>query len=79
MRARLKMIRDRANRKKVPFDLDLDWLLDFIERTGYDPYWHHIDRISSLGGYTKLNLQILPFSENIAKGNRERRGQGHMF
>lgn len=79
MKAKLAMLRDRARSRKVPFDLDLNWLSDFIERTGYDPYWHHIDRISFLGGYTKNNLQVLPFSENIAKGNRERRGQAQLY
>jgi len=73
------MLRERARRKKVPFDLTPEWLEAFIIRTGYDPALHHIDRIITWGGYTKGNLQVLTYAENIAKGNRERRGQAWMF
>lgn len=73
--ARLAMLRDRATRKKVPFDLDYDWLKDFLETNKYDPAEHHIDREKTWLGYTKGNLQVLPMSENIAKGNRERYGK----
>lgn len=66
------MLRDRAQRKGLTFDLTFEWLADFCERNGYDPYWHHIDRISCAKGYVKGNLQVLPSGENIAKGNRER-------
>lgn len=79
MKARLASLRDRAQRKRVPFDLDLDWLADFLKRTGYDSTLHHIDRVCVLGGYTKGNLQVLTVAQNVGKGNRERRGQGEMF
>lgn len=79
MRAKLAQLRDRANRKHIPFDLELDWLADFLLRGMYDSTIHHIDRISVLGGYTKGNLQILTVAENVGKGNRERRGQGERF
>lgn len=79
MKAKLAILRDRARRNKVPFDLDLEWLADFLERTGYDSTLHHIDRISVLGGYTKGNLQVLTVAENVSKGNRERHGQGEML
>lgn len=79
MKAKLASLRDRASHKKVPFNLDLAWLDNFIQRTGYDHTLHHIDRIITWGGYTKGNLQILSISDNTAKGNRERRGQSHLF
>lgn len=79
MKARLASLRDRAQRKRVPFDLDLEWLADFLERTGYDSTLHHIDRRIPAIGYTKGNLQILTVAQNVGKGNRERRGQGEMF
>jgi len=79
LRAKLAWLRERARRKKVPFDLDLEWLYDFMEGNGYDPTRHHIDRKVTWGGYTKGNLQVLPIAENIAKGNRERSGQAHLF
>lgn len=72
MQARLSNLRGRAKRKKLEFDLDLEWLVLFCDSTGYDPTEHHIDRISVLKGYVKGNLQVLPITENIAKGNRER-------
>ena len=73
--AKLAMLRDRAARKRVPFDLDVEWLREFLATNNYDPAEHHIDRIKTWLGYTKGNLQVLPMSENIAKGNRERYGQ----
>lgn len=75
MRARFAMLRDRANRKKIPFDLELDWLANFLEKNHYNPLYHAIDRICVLGGYIKSNLQIIDQAQNIAKGNRERHNQ----
>lgn len=72
MKARLAVLRDRATRKRVPFDLDLPWLIEFVLVNAYDPAIHHIDRVKTHLGYTKDNLRVLPAGENIAKGNRER-------
>jgi len=76
-KARLADLRMRSKRKRLPFNLDLEWLRDFLTTNQYDPSLHHIDRRCVLGGYTKDNLQLLPISENIAKGNRERHGQAY--
>ena len=75
LKARLGWLRDRARQKKAPFDLTLEWLDNFLRRHDYNPTLHHIDRISSIGGYTKHNLQVLTVADNVAKGNRERHGQ----
>lgn len=75
----LSVLRERAIKKKIPFDLDLEWLGEFLEKNHFDRSLHHVDRICVFGGYTKGNLQVLLISENIAKGNRERYGQAHMF
>lgn len=75
VKAVLARLRCRAQRKRIPFDLDEPWLAKFMK--DYDNSLHHIDRISAFGGYTKNNLQILTISDNIAKGNRERHGQAH--
>lgn len=72
MKYRLTVLRQRARRKGVPFDLTLEWLTDFLTVNAYDPTEHHIDRIRTWEGYVMGNLQILTMSENIAKGNRER-------
>tara|TARA_R110000868_G_scaffold64854_3_gene194614 strand:+ start:1261 stop:1617 length:357 start_codon:yes stop_codon:yes gene_type:complete len=79
VKARLFALKDRARRKKLAFDLDHEWLAGFLAKNGYDPALHHIDRICVLGGYVKTNLQVLPISDNIAKGNRERHGQAYAF
>lgn len=72
LKDRLAHLKDRAARKRVPFDLDLEWLTAFLTDNHYNPTLHHIDRIRTWEGYTKANLQVLLMSENIAKGNRER-------
>lgn len=73
--ATLAMLRRRSKDKKIPFDLTLEWLTEFLTTNKYDSSIHHIDRIKTWLGYTMGNLQILPMSENIAKGNRERYGK----
>lgn len=72
MKAKLAILRDRAARKRVPFDLTLEWLTNFLRENAYDSTEHHIDRDKPWLGYVMGNLQVLPASENIAKGNRER-------
>lgn len=72
LKHRLAVLRHRAARKRVPFDLDLPWLAEFLLTHYYDPATHHIDRIKPWLGYVKGNLQVLLMGENIAKGNRER-------
>lgn len=72
MKARLAMLRDRAARKKVPFDLTMVWLEKFLAENAYDPKEHHIDRETPRLGYVMGNLQVMLIGENIAKGNRER-------
>lgn len=78
MKHRLAVLRHRARRKKVPFDLTMEWLTDFLTENAYDSSLHHIDRKIPWLGYTIGNLQILDGSENIAKGNRERYGQAQV-
>lgn len=75
MKARLAMLRCRAAAKHLTFDLTLEWLDWFCAKYKYNPLEHHIDRISAGKGYVMGNLQVLPISDNIAKGNRERWGQ----
>lgn len=72
LKALLAMLRCRALRKKVPFNLDVPHLAELILTGCYDPKTHHIDRKIPSKGYTIGNLQILTAEDNIAKGNRER-------
>lgn len=69
---RLTVLRQRAARKGVPFNLTLPWLTQFLIDNPYDPTTQHIDRVKVSLGYVMGNLQILDAGENIAKGNRER-------
>jgi len=78
VKAKLAILRDRAARKHLSFDLDADWLAEFLSSNHYDSSLHHIDRIRSWDGYVKGNLQVLLIGENIAKGNRERHGYAWM-
>lgn len=76
LKARFAVVRDRAIRKGLCFELTLD---DFVELEalcgGVITSRHHIDRISSAKGYTRDNVQVLSAADNTAKGNRERGAQ----
>lgn len=67
-------IRDRARRKRIPFDLTLVEFTAFAVRTGYADTrgqftgMMHIDRIDALAGYHADNIQLLECSENSRKG-----------
>lgn len=66
-------IRDRARRKKIPFDLTLFQLAEVAIEAGYAPgSGLHLDRKDATLGYTKGNVQVLTGTENIIKGNKER-------
>ena len=79
MKAWLAHIRDRARRKKVPFNLNVVYLTAFVTSQNYNPHLHHLDRIIPPKGYVMGNLQILNIDINISKGNRERNGQYQMY
>src|SRR5258708_2061039 len=64
IKARLAVLRDRAQRKKVPFDLTVPWLTEFLSVNTYDPKTQHIDREKPWLGYVMGNLQILAAGEN---------------
>lgn len=78
-RAAYANLRDSARKRRLPFELSFD---DFALVVGDTPYMEekgtrvgcfHIDRIDPCLGYTVGNLRVIPLSENIAKGNKERR------
>lgn len=70
--ALLAHLRWRAKKKGLDFDLHIEWFTEFLNGSKYNRTEHHIDRISVAKGYVMGNLQVLPITENIAKGNRER-------
>lgn len=72
--SRIRYLKARAKKKKVPFDLTVEWLDSFLIRTGYDPTKHHIDRKVTSEGYAKHNLQILTIHDNCSKAYEDRTG-----
>lgn len=79
IKACVTRLRERAKKKKVPFNIRVVWFAAFIASQNYDKRFHHIDRIIPPKGYVEGNLQVLDIDKNIAKGNRERHGQYQMF
>jgi len=81
----IKKLEKRANRKGIPFNLDIGWLssklaLGFCESTGLpfkehpnvghrNPYLPSVDRIDSSGGYTKDNCRLVVMGFNVLKSN----------
>lgn len=77
IRARYNAIKNKARRRRIPFDLDLDFFTDLCIRTGYHQSCGrrledlHIDRIDALRGYHNDNVQVLTAAENRSKSNDE--------
>lgn len=76
--------KQRAKRKGISFDLDLEWLreeiirqeyccartgLEFVYDTQYSPWQPSIDRIDGTGGYTRDNVQIVCLMYNLTKNS----------
>jgi hypothetical protein len=78
LRAAYANLRDSARKRKLPFDISFeDFCLmvsgtPYMEEKGTTQGCYHIDRINACLGYTADNVRVIPMSENIAKGNRER-------
>lgn len=72
-------LRSSARRRKKEFTLTLDQFKKIVEPTRYvtdrgkERFCLHIDRIDVTKGYTFDNLQVLTCTENVSKGNAERR------
>lgn len=75
---KLTILRERAARKKVPFDLDVDYLeqlfsLTHCEFTGIKfeesgPFLRSVDRVDPSLGYVKGNVRMVVFIHNAARG-----------
>ena len=76
---KLKLLRERAEKKGLPFDLDLPFLkalfaLTHCEFTGLEfaasgPFAKSIDRRDPSRGYVKSNVQMVVWIHNAARGN----------
>ena len=72
-------LRASARKRKIEFTLTLEEFKALVEPTRYmdekgcTRYCLHIDRIEATQGYHFDNLQVLTCTENVVKGNAERR------
>lgn len=79
LKSAFKDLKKSARHRGIPFTLTLQEFDDFCLRSGYlafkgcAPTALHVDRIDPTKGYSADNIQALTASENVAKGNRERR------
>lgn len=73
----LAHLRERARRKRVPFDLTvsyLEWLLEgslYMLERGRERGCLHIDRVKPADGYVIGNLRILDGIQNRVKGAKD--------
>ena len=72
-------LRNSARKRKIVFTLTLAHFTEIITPTAYltesgsTRYCLHIDRKDATLGYIDGNIQVLTCTENVAKGNAERR------
>ena len=72
-------LRAHARCRKIAFDLTLEEFTMLVEVTRYlddkgnERHCLHIARRESTLGYTLSNLQVITATDNVAKGNAERR------
>lgn len=74
-------LRTHARARRKEFTITLAEFRSLVEPTRYlddkgnERHSLHIDRIDATLGYTTGNLQVLTCTENVVKGNAERRQQ----
>lgn len=72
-------LRGSARKRKISFTITFDEFREFVDQTRYldfkgcTRYCFHIDRIEVTLGYSRDNIQVLTCTENVIKGNKERR------
>jgi len=77
IRAIYNAVKNKARRRRIPFDLDfavfeqLCHETDYHARRGRSVKHLHIDRIDALRGYHNDNVQILTAEDNIDKSHHE--------
>lgn len=73
------ILKSHAKRRKVEFSLSFEEFsavvagTRYIKDRGRENGCMHIDRVDASKGYVPGNCRVIEASENIAKGNRERR------
>jgi len=83
LHAAFDSLRSSARKRRKPFTLTLEEFKMLVAPTRYlddrgrERHCLHIDRIDVALGYVFANLQVITCSENVIKGNAERR-QGYV-
>lgn len=77
LRRRYRVVADRASRRGIPFTLTFKEFKKVVGEA--DLEGNHLDRIDPCKGYEAGNVQLLSASENVIKGNRERRGKRYLY
>lgn len=78
-RAAFNTLRDHARQRRIEFRLSFEEFVEIIRESGYaqnrgrEAGSLQIDRIDGSLPYSRSNCRVMDSSENIAKGNRERR------
>ena len=79
MHAAYDLIRAHARARKIVFTLTLTHFTKviaptrYLDESGSERHHLHIDRIQNHLGYEDGNIRVLTCSDNVAKGNAERR------
>lgn len=79
MHAAYDLIRTHARKRKIVFTLTLAHFTEviaptrYLDESGSERHHLHIDRIKNHLGYEDGNIRVLTCSDNVAKGNVERR------
>ena len=75
--ATFQVLKDNAKRRKLEFNLSLEWFTSWVKANGYienKGRLHDcltIDRVNNLRGYVVGNLEVLTKSENCQKFHNE--------
>lgn len=80
--AMLLLWRNRARVKRVPFDLTVSGMAEFLNGSGYLDLkgrhrgMYHLDRIVPRLGYVFSNIQVLSAEDNCSKSGKEKKVYG---
>lgn len=77
IKATYNAIKNKARRRKIPFDLSIEYFTRLCEETGFhlargrQSYDLQLDRIDALRGYHDDNVRVITAAENRDKANFE--------
>jgi hypothetical protein len=78
-KAAYSQVKESARKRRIPFCLSLDEFIlivlhtEYMDCKGRTRHCYHLDRINANRGYEWGTIQIITCTENVIKGNQERR------